>query len=78
MLIELEDRSVVQPMAMAVTMLSSCPAPLGITASTFDGLAGTDQLRLALQAGRPAAEIVATWQPDLARFNDVRARYLLY
>jgi len=77
-LIQLVDRSVVQPMAMAVGMLSTCPSVVGFAAATFDGLAGTDQLRLALQAGKDPAAIVTAWQPALARFRDVRAKYLLY
>jgi uncharacterized protein YbbC (DUF1343 family) len=49
-----------------------------ITASTFDGLAGTDQVRKALEAGRPVEEIVAGWQADLEGFKTRRQRYLLY
>jgi uncharacterized protein YbbC (DUF1343 family) len=44
----------------------------------FDLLAGTDQLRLALEAGTPVADIVASWAPEVQRFRAQRARYLLY
>ena len=44
----------------------------------FDKLAGTDQLRLALQAGKTEAEIRQSWQKDLEHFKQIRAKYLLY
>jgi uncharacterized protein YbbC (DUF1343 family) len=44
----------------------------------FDRLAGTDQVRRALDAGMPAAELMAGWQAAQAAFERVRARYLLY
>ena len=76
--IELTDRNRVQPMALGVTMLGLCPAPLGFSDATFDRLAGTDQVRLALRSGTPPRDIVASWQPALEKFREVRARYLLY
>jgi uncharacterized protein YbbC (DUF1343 family) len=53
-------------------------ARLQFTASTFDNLAGTDQIRTSLEANKPAAEIVASWQADLQQFRRVREQYLLY
>lgn len=44
----------------------------------FDRLIGTDEVRLLLQKGKPAREIVASWRQDLDTFRRVRARYLLY
>ncbi|MEM9612303.1 MAG: DUF1343 domain-containing protein [Actinomycetota bacterium] len=44
----------------------------------LDLLAGTDRLRLGLQAGTPAAELVASWEADIAGFDALRAPYLLY
>ena len=44
----------------------------------FDKLAGTDQLRLQIIAGKTAAEIRESWQSDLAAFKLIRERYLLY
>jgi uncharacterized protein YbbC (DUF1343 family) len=80
--IEILDRPQLQPMALGVTLLASALAIAGnrvqLNASTFDGLAGTDQLRNALAAGRPAEEIVQAWQPELKRFRAIRERYLLY
>jgi uncharacterized protein YbbC (DUF1343 family) len=76
--IEVVDRGLLRPMALGVAMLSMLPAPLQFDAATFDHLAGTDRLRLALQAGTPLDEIVAAWEPDLERFRGVRSKYLLY
>lgn len=45
---------------------------------TFDLLAGTSRLRQALVANTPAADIVASWSGEVAAFNAVRAKYLLY
>jgi hypothetical protein len=36
------------------------------------------QAREALDAGTPAAEVAAAWQPDLQRFRARRERYFLY
>ncbi len=44
----------------------------------FDKVNGTDATRLALQAGKSAAEIVAAWQPAEDRFRAHRRKYLLY
>lgn len=44
----------------------------------FDKLAGTDRLRQAILAGQPEAEIRASWQQELADFQLIRAKYLLY
>ncbi len=44
----------------------------------FDRLAGTDKIRLALDAGTPVAEILAGWQEDLQGFRALRKNYLLY
>lgn len=44
----------------------------------FDKLAGTDQLRLALDAGKSEAAIRQQWQPALTRFKQQQQPYLLY
>ena len=44
----------------------------------FDRLAGTDILRLAIDAGAGVDEIVAGWEKDLEAFKRVRERYLIY
>jgi len=44
----------------------------------FDRLAGTDKTRLAIQAGVPVEDIVATWRDGLSEFMRARQGYLLY
>jgi uncharacterized protein YbbC (DUF1343 family) len=46
--------------------------------SMFDKVNGTDATRLALQAGTPAAEIVASWHAGEEKFRQNRVKYLLY
>ena len=76
------ERGQVRPMELGLTMLAAAralaPDRVQITARTFDGLAGTDRVRRALEAGRPVGEIVSAWQADLERFKARRAAYLLY
>lgn len=77
-LIQSYDRQAVQPMALAVTMLTSLADQVRFDAATFDGLAGTDQLRRAIVAGVSAQDISASWQADLDRFRATRQKYVLY
>lgn len=44
----------------------------------IDILAGSDQLRLQIEAGVPAREIAAGWEAPVAAFEAVRRRFLLY
>ena len=44
----------------------------------FDKVSGTDQVRLALQKGRSAKQIIAAWNSGEAEFRRARAPYLLY
>lgn len=44
----------------------------------FDKLAGTDQLRKQVIAGKTADEIVKSWQPALDTYKAMRKKYLLY
>ena len=44
----------------------------------FDKLAGTDQLRKDIIAGKSAAEIAASWETDLDAYRDLKAKYTLY
>src|SRR5206468_11070524 len=46
--------------------------------SMFDKVNGTDATRKALQAGTPAAEIVASWKTGEDAFREKRKKYLLY
>ena len=44
----------------------------------FDKLAGTDKLRKQIIAGKTAKEIKTSWQEDVAEFEEIREKYLLY
>ena len=44
----------------------------------FDKLAGTDELRKQIIAGKTEAEIKASWKVDLAEYKQKRKKYLLY
>lgn len=44
----------------------------------FTKLAGTTVLRKQIEAGKTEAEIRASWEPGLAKYKAMRAKYLLY
>lgn len=46
--------------------------------SFFDKLAGTDQLRIALENDTPLEEVEASWAAEKAAFLTLREKYLLY
>ncbi len=46
--------------------------------NNIDSLAGTREFKEQIMAGRSEDEIRATWQPGLAAFRKMRAKYLLY
>jgi uncharacterized protein YbbC (DUF1343 family) len=44
----------------------------------FTKLAGTDQLRKQIEAGKSEEEIRESWEPALGRYKEMRKKYLLY
>ena len=44
----------------------------------FDKLAGTDELRKQIIAGKSAVEIKNSWKGDLDNFQKIRAKYVMY
>jgi uncharacterized protein YbbC (DUF1343 family) len=76
------DRERYDPTHLAVALLVAIRevhrAAFQFRAASFDQLAAGPALRLAVEAGRPAADIWATWDDDLTRFRSLRAKYLLY
>ena len=44
----------------------------------FDKVNGTDATRLAVQEGKSAADIVASWRAAEEKFREERKKYLLY
>jgi uncharacterized protein YbbC (DUF1343 family) len=75
------DRRSYDPTQLAVRLLVALkavhPDSFAFTGS-FDRLAGSDQLRLAIEAGRSSSEIVDTWAGPLEEFGELRERFLLY
>jgi uncharacterized protein YbbC (DUF1343 family) len=76
------DRATYDPTRTAVAALVEARALSGEqwrwNAAHIDRLAGTDQLRLMIDAGRTAAEITAPWAAQLDAFERLRARHLIY
>jgi uncharacterized protein YbbC (DUF1343 family) len=48
------------------------------SASFFDKLAGTDQVRKMIEDGKSESEIRKTYEPELAKYKESRKKYLLY
>ncbi|WP_407402105.1 exo-beta-N-acetylmuramidase NamZ domain-containing protein [Chryseobacterium sp.] len=44
----------------------------------FDSLAGTDELRKQIVAGKSEKEIKSSWKKDLAQFEILRSKYVIY
>lgn len=44
----------------------------------FDTLAGSDELRKQIVAGKSAAEIKVSWKTDLEKFSKIRSKYIIY
>lgn len=80
--LRVSDRRAYDPVLAAVALLTTIRAEQGdslrLQPARFDRLAGTDQVRRALEAGREAAAVARAWEPALERFRDERRPYLLY
>lgn len=76
------DREVYDPVHAAIAALVEIHALHGDrlrwNTSHFDRLAGTVEVRRAIVAGRDLPEITAGWAANLAEFDEVRAKYLIY
>ena len=44
----------------------------------FDKAMGTDKVRIQLEEGKSAETIIAGWQHDLEKFDQVRSKYCMY
>jgi uncharacterized protein YbbC (DUF1343 family) len=76
------DRATYDPTVTAVYLLSAIqavhPDKIGFIVRHFDRLSGSDQLRKALLAGTPPAEIVKGWEAERERFLERRKPFLVY
>lgn len=61
-----------------VAAYQQCPDKEAFFNNFFDKLAGTDELREQIVAGKTAQEIGASWEEGLVRFSEMRRDYLLY
>ncbi|MGH7505835.1 MAG: exo-beta-N-acetylmuramidase NamZ family protein, partial [Longimicrobiales bacterium] len=76
------DRATYDPARTAVATLVELQSlhgdSLQFLESHFDRLAGTDQLRLGVLAGQDAGALTADWDAQIARFDELRRRHLIY
>jgi len=76
------DRARFDPTRFAITVLATLrgahPGEFAFRASHFDRLATGPELRAAIEAGRAPREIWASWEQDIQRFREKRAKYLIY
>ncbi len=65
--------------AMIITAKRLYPSVFGWTPDNYvDDLSGSDRLRTLVDAGASTADIVDSWQAELARFRQQREPFLLY
>jgi uncharacterized protein YbbC (DUF1343 family) len=84
--IVVEDGAAFQPVETGVHLLEALltrAAAAGVDGfmaqpGLLDRLAGTDELRLALESGATAGQVIAGWAADVAAFEQRRQPYLLY
>ena len=76
------DRAAYDPTRTAVALISaiaaSAPEHFEFLVRHFDRLAGTDELRLGLKAGRSVEQLVADWQRQRNDFAQRVAPFLIY
>lgn len=76
------DRQRFQPILAALHILSlvrrDYPGQFQWRESGFDRLAGSDDVRKAIEQGTPAGQIVASWQAELKKFDEIRKKHFLY
>jgi hypothetical protein len=64
---------------MIVTAKRVHPDVFGWRSDNFiDKLSGSDRLRLMVDAGAGADEVIGAWRGELAAFAKLRERYLIY
>lgn len=83
--LHVRDRNSFQPMSTQIhiiTALQRLYPEIGIFGTkrdrNFDLAMGTDKVRLAIELGTSAGEIIASWEEEVDKFLKLRKKYLLY
>ncbi|NWG14531.1 MAG: DUF1343 domain-containing protein [Acidobacteria bacterium] len=80
--VHVADRNRFQPVRVALHILSvirrNYPEHFRWRESSMDRLAGSDDVRLAIDRNTPVDQILASWEDDLRKFDAARRRYFLY
>jgi uncharacterized protein YbbC (DUF1343 family) len=80
--VKVTGRDSLKPVELGVALVWAIhklyPGEFKFIPSYFDKLAGTSSVRSMLEDGRTPAEIFATWDKSVRRFENVREKYLLY
>jgi len=76
------DRKAYRPVETALAIIKAIrdayPQKFQFHADYFDKVMGTSRVREALESGQTIKDIVASWGPDLRKFDELRKPYLLY
>ena len=59
-------------------LIGIIPEKLLFSLLFFEKLAGTDQLRKDIEAGKSEQQIRAAWRSPLEEFQKIREKYLIY
>ncbi len=79
--VDVIDRNVFEAVRTGITILSTARAlyPDSVQwRGSIDRLAGTTEVRLAIDQGVDADSLCARWKPEIERFRALRQKYLLY
>ena len=80
--VRVRDREHYDPTKLAAALLAAIraahPAQFQFRVQSFDRLAAGPELRMAIEAARPVQEIWESWNGDLERFHETRAKFLIY
>jgi uncharacterized protein YbbC (DUF1343 family) len=80
--ISVVDRNKVLPVRLGISVLTAFlrmhPREMELQHPRFDLLSGDSYVGQMLEEGADPEDIAGRWKPDLARFGEVRGRYLLY
>jgi uncharacterized protein YbbC (DUF1343 family) len=80
--IHVTDRRRFQSVRVALHVLSlirrEYPSQFQWRDNSIDRLSGSDDLRKAIDRNTPVDRILASWEPELKKFDGLRKKYFLY